>query len=177
MLDPKMYYTITKYYIINIELGGNTYTYRKSKLYYVTGIYYQLSREYTTEIAYELNVPEENNADSLNTGISGWFKFEQTYPIYLQNATVNSGIVKANGYKDGDANYLKFSIDPSLGASGKASINDSGTISINQDFGKDEYIKVNIYMAVSGNDRALGSGYNDDATYILLGSVRLGLER
>lgn len=177
MLDPKMYYTITKYYIINIELGGNTYTYRKSKLYYVTGIYYQLSREYTTEIAYELNVPEENNADSLNTGISGWFKFEQTYPIYLQNATVNSGIVKANGYKDGDANYLKFSIDPSLDASGKASINDSGTISINQDFGKDEYIKVNIYMAVSGNDRALGSGYNDDATYILLGSVRLGLER
>ena len=173
MLNPNMYYTTTKYYIINVNIGGKDYTYRKSKLYYVTGKYYKLSRDYETEIAYELNKP--NGESNLTTGISGWFNESQTYPIYLQQAHIEKGIISATGRESGSPDYLKFSIDPIDGASGKASIADNGTITINKEFGEDEYIKVNIYMEVSGNDRDIEK--DEDTTYILLGSVRLGLER
>ena len=173
MLNPNMYYTTTKYYIINVNIGGKDYTYRKSKLYYVTGKYYKLSRDYETEIAYELNKP--NGESNLTTGISGWFNESQTYPIYLQQAHIEKGIISATGRESGSPDYLKFSIDPIDGASGKASIADNGTITINKEFGEDEYIKVNIYMEVSGNDRDIEK--DEDTTYILLGSVRLGLAR
>lgn len=168
MLDPNMYYTTTKYYIINIKINNVSYMYRVSKLYYVTGYYYQLGRNYITEIAYNLNNEDET------TLLSEWLSSQAPSPIYLYDATVVSGsITIGSPSNQQNIQILKFSIDPIDGASGKALIDANGNITITS-FGKDEYIKVNIYMGVYGNDRKIGVS---DTTYILLGSVRLGLER
>lgn len=168
MLDPNMYYTTTKYYIINIKINNVSYMYRVSKLYYVTGYYYQLGRNYITEIAYNLNNEDET------TLLSEWLSSQAPSPIYLYDATVVSGsITIGSPSNQQNIQILKFSIDPIDGASGKALIDANGNITITS-FGKDEYIKVNIYMGVYGNDRKIGGS---DTTYILLGSVRLGLKR
>lgn len=169
MLDPNMYYTTTKYYIINIKINNVSYMYRVSKLYYVTGYYYQLGRNYITEIAYNLN-----NGD---TELADWLSKNAPSPIYLYQAAVNSGdIIPIESETIGpNATILKFSIDPIDGASGKAKIDNTGKITVTDvNFGVDQYIKVNIYMGVCGNDRKIGGS---DTTYILLGSVRLGLAR
>lgn len=169
MLDPNMYYTTTKYYIINIKINNVSYMYRVSKLYYVTGYYYQLGRNYITEIAYNLNKGD--------TELSDWLSKKASSPIYLYQASVNSGdIIPIEDESIGpNATILKFSIDPIDGASGKAKIDNTGKITVTDvNFGVDQYIKVNIYMGVYGNDRKIGGS---DTTYILLGSVRLGLER
>lgn len=169
MLDPNMYYTTTKYYIINIKINNVSYMYRVSKLYYVTGYYYQLGRNYITEIAYNLNKGD--------TELSDWLSKKASSPIYLYQASVNSGsIIPIEDESIGpNATILKFSIDPIDGASGKAKIDNTGKITVTDvNFGVDQYIKVNIYMGVYGNDRKIGGS---DTTYILLGSVRLGLKR
>ena len=62
------------------------------------------------------------------------------------------------------------------GASGKASIDSTGKITISSSFGLDEYIKVVLKLYVSGSDRQFGEN-ETNLTSIKLGEIRLGLKR
>ena len=170
-LDPNMYYPVTKYYIVNVKIGLITYSYQADGNMYVTGKFFKLVKDYSTEIAYVLQKTE--NSTSTENSISNWFSKSSSYPIYLVGAEIDTdGNIVANNDKmspDPDTNqylkYLKFSIDTSDGGSGKATIDEEGTITIQNDFSSDEYIKVLVQMKVSGG------------SYINIGYIRLGLTK
>ena len=95
--------------------------------------------------------------------------------MYLTNATVANGLVKEEGYSDITKGYFGFSLIVDEGASGKASIDSTGKITISNSFGLDEYIKVVVKLYVSGTDRDFDK--NENLSSIKLGEIRLGLKR
>ena len=170
MLANGKYYRAEKYYIAQVELGGQSYSYRVSNNYFVTGKYYSIGKSYAGEFAYAL----QNNDE---TSLTSWLN--KSYGLTLNSAQIsNGGVSVGNPFGNDQINsdFLNFSIDPTTGsgATGRATIDNNGSITIS-DFGRDEYIRVIINMAVSGQDRDITK--NADATFIELGDVQLGAVR
>lgn len=183
LLSSTGYYGVTKYYILRTTFNneeGDSFHYRATRNYLVTGIVYQLQRDYSKEIAFTLkeggHVVYFKNEDGLNNGWSnGAFTL---YQGEVKTASIEVGDVVS--VSDVSA-YMKYSLDLEKDNNvtltmGQAAITSEGTITLAGDFTQDQYIKVVIKMGVSGADRNI-SGEIDDTTYLILDTLNLALER
>lgn len=164
LLETGNYHSVEKYYIANVMVGGNTYSYQTSKTYFVTGYYYTLAR---TDNSIIMNRLEVTDTDGQKTStFSQWNSaFTMTY------AGLNGEALLIEDEKSNYTDYLVFSLDASDPlASGNASVNSDGTITYGQGFTRYDYINIAIRMRVSGADRSFNT---QDDTFILMETLSL----
>ena len=190
------YYSTTRYYIVNVTFedkdstnsentssgetstqadesttdttSSQSYSYRVSKPYTVTPVYFSLKKKGSTEIADVLKSGE--------TILDEWLG-ESSNAGQLYNADISQGSAVTNGslIKSPEIGNLKIELDKNEGSTNNVKINDNGSITLPSNFDDAEYIKVNIYVLVSGQDRSLNKE-TDSNYYYFLGSLKLGKE-
>jgi len=168
LLYPNDYYNVEKHYIMQCKIGGNTYSYRVSRNYIVTGYYYQLENQYALA---GNSVGFTMNPDILIVEEDGTIAYPNA-KVLIENWQDGSFKLKEAAYKDGAVSkateidkldYVSYRIEKSgselAGLTvGSATIDDSGTITLGETFNENQYIKVALDMPVSGTDRILGNG-------------------
>ena len=181
LLSSTGYYGVTKYYILRTDFSvenqvestenENYFHYRATRNYIVTGIVYQLQRDYSREIAFTLSKSEEEQE------VTSWSN---------GSFTLYQGEVKTSSIEIGNtvdvaniSEYMKYSLDLEKDSNvtltmGQATITSEGGITLVKDFEEDQYIKVVIKMGVSGADRQIGG---TDTTYLILDTLNLALTR
>ncbi len=171
LLGEVGYYNVRKYYIMNCVIDGSVYSYQVSRDYVVTGYYYTMVQEYITEIGFAMNP----------TGSSVTLANWKGDAFTLRSAEyVNGSVRVANDNLDA-GNLMEYSIDNTTGTIsgmtiGSATIdNNSGTITLGNNFNENQYIKVVLHMAVSGANRILAK--DGDASYYYLGTLNLSTKR
>ena len=176
LLEAKGYYDVQKYYLIKLDLEEESYYYRTSRTYSVTGTNFNLYKNYSDEICFVFN---EGVTNSTITSVvfADWSSAFKLYNAVVSNNTIqNSQVETALPDLDGDRlSCLRFYIlDEGNAAIGRAEIDDkTGKITFKSSLQKNEYIKVQIKMIVSGNDRTLGT---EDDTQLELGVLNLGVK-
>lgn len=175
------FYTVTKYYVVNVNFDpedNNTQSgglqeymsYRTQKTYEVTGYYYNITGKTTDEIIKLIT--------SKNYGDKSTFE-EWRGGIRATTRTANGTESDAETISN---NYLTFTLNKAADSgisggtlgSGNASIDSkSGTITFNDYFTYNQYIKVVIGLCVSGPDRDINSSDPGEATYNF-SPIRLG---
>jgi hypothetical protein len=171
LLGEVGYYNVRKYYIMNCVIDGSVYSYQVSRDYVVTGYYYTMVQEYITEIGFAMN-PTDSSVTLAN-----W----KGDAFTLRSAEYVNGSVRiANDNLDA-GNLMEYSIDNTTGTIsgmtiGSATIdNNSGTITLGDNFNENQYIKVVLHMAVSGANRILAK--DEDVSYYYLGTLNLSTKR
>lgn len=176
LLSSTHYYGVTKYYVLATKFGSeennaSTFYYRATRNYTVTGIVYQLERNYTDEIGFKIESEYKNEAWT-SAEISDW---KSAFTLY--KGTVEESSIIKGGIEEPDetiSSYLSYSLDLNNDSNstltmGKATIEGS-TIKLDSSFKSDQYIKVVIKMGVSGPDRNIGG---TDTTYLILDTLNL----
>lgn len=179
LLENNRYYTVTKYYVVNVNFdpddvnsdsdGLDSYmSYRTQKTYSVTGYYYNISGATTDEIIKEISSEDNGNTSTFSQwsdGVAAYIRDsrgqESKEPILADYLTFTLNRTADSGISGG-----------TLG-SGNASIDENGTITFNQYFNYNQYIKVVIGMYVSGTDRNISEHDTGEATYNF-SPIRLG---
>lgn len=182
------YYSTTRYYITNVTLSDDStdtgatssqsYAYRVSKPYTLTPTYFSLKKQGTTEIADVLNWVKDstNIAEDNKTGLNAWL-VGSSGAGQLYNAMINNGAVtEQSAITELESEYLKIELDKNEGTTNNVTINSDGSITLPSDFDDAQYIKVNIYVLVSGQDRNFNEGH-DSNYYYFLGSLKLGKKK
>lgn len=184
LLSLKSYHDVVKYYVMVCKIGANEYSYQVSKHYYVTGYHYKMEQTFITEIGFTMT-SEERDYNSDGTldrvvSINNWNSNGEAFT--LKQAQYKNGVVNTLDTDNTDFSYIQFSIDNSSSAIsgmtiGNASIPNAndGTIILGSSFNENQYIKVVLKMAVSGEDRDITNA--KDATYHYLGSLNLTTKR
>ena len=182
LLENNRYYTVTKYYVVNVNFdpddvnsdsdGLDSYmSYRTQKTYSVTGYYYNISGATTDEIIKEISSEDNGNTSTFSQwsdGVAAYIRDsrgqESKEPILAEYLTFTLNKTADSGISGG-----------TLG-SGNASIDENGTITFNQYFNYNQYIKVVIGMYVSGTDRNISEHDTGEATYNF-SPIRLGWDK
>lgn len=177
LLSATQYFGVTKYYILTTKFGNQddsapTFYYRATRNYTVTGIVYQLVRNYTDEIGFKIS----SSYDGTKWGKAELTNWKDAFILYEGKVTTSS-IELGNEIEPDDSNYssyFNYSLDlegnpNSALQMGKAKIKGS-TIELDSSFRPDQYIKVVIKMGVSGPDRTIGG---TDTTYLILDTLNL----
>ena len=179
LLENNRYYTVTKYYVVNVNFDpddvnsdsnglGSYMSYRTQKTYSVTGYYYNISGATTDEIIKAITISNNGNTSTFSEWSDG-------VAAYIRNS---------RGQESKEpilADYLTFTLNKTADSgisggtlgSGNASIDENGTITFNQYFNYNQYIKVVIGMYVSGTDRNISEHDTGEATYNF-SPIRLG---
>lgn len=175
------FYTVTKYYVVNVNFDpedNNTQSgglqeymsYRTQKTYEVTGYYYNITGKTTDEIIKRITSTDGGNTSEFGEWAGG---------IRATTRTANGTESDAGTISN---NYLTFTLNKTADSgisggtlgSGNASIDSkSGTITFNEYFTYNQYIKVVIGLRVSGPDRDINSSDPGEATYNF-SPIRLG---
>lgn len=178
------FYTVTKYYVVNVNFdpedvnsdsdGLDSYmSYRTQKTYEVTGYYYNITGATTDEIIKKITSQDGGKTSEFEYWRSG---------IRATTRTANGTESDAGTISN---NYLTFTLNKAADSgisggtlgSGNASIDSkSGTITFNEYFTYNQYIKVVIGLCVSGPDRDINSSDPGEATYNF-SPIRLGWDK
>lgn len=178
------FYTVTKYYVVNVNFDpedNNTQSgglqeymsYRTQKTYEVTGYYYNITGATTDEIIKKITSQDGGKTSEFEYWRSG---------IRATTRTANGTESDAGTISN---NYLTFTLNKAADSgisggtlgSGNASIDSkSGTITFNDYFTYNQYIKVVIGLCVSGPDRDINSSDPGEATYNF-SPIRLGWDK
>ena len=178
------FYTVTKYYVVNVNFDpedNNTQSgglqeymsYRTQKTYEVTGYYYNITGATTDEIIKKITSQDGGKKSKFEYWRSG---------IRATTRTANGTESDAGTISN---NYLTFTLNKAADSgisggtlgSGNASIDSkSGTITFNEYFTYNQYIKVVIGLCVSGPDRDINSSDPGEATYNF-SPIRLGWDK
>lgn len=157
-LTHNAYYMQDKYYLAGVGTGTSSDAYyRVTKSYYVTGKYFSVRNNDTSEVSKVLSKGE-------NTFVDDW-----AVNLEFVTASCSENGINSEGYsyasnKIGD-DELSFEIDETQSVGVVEIDAQSGVITVKDDFTVDYYVTINIYQKVSGN----GSLH-------YLGSVRLTLK-
>ena len=182
LLENNRYYTVTKYYVVNVNFDpkddnsdglGSYMSYRTQKTYSVTGYYYNISGATTDEIIKAITSTDNGNKSTF----SQWRDGVAAYIRDSRGQESSAGMISEDNLKD----YLSFTLNRTADSgisggtlgSGNASIDENGTITFNQYFNYNQYIKVVIGMYVSGTDRNISEHDTGEATYNF-SPIRLG---
>ena len=162
-------YNVRKYYILTTKFNnteGTTYHYRISRDYVVSGVAYSITQKYTEPIGFVIGNGTETTLANSEFTFSEWGP--KAFTLYKKDASAETEIDFAS-----ISNYIKFSLsyDDADSLLGNAEITDDGKITLGADFTPDQYIKINVKMAVSGDDRDIDT--TDDSNYISLGFLFL----
>lgn len=180
LLENNRYYTVTKYYVVNVNFdpddvnsdsdGLDSYmSYRTQKTYSVTGYYYNISGATTDEIIKAITSTDNGNKSKFSEWSDG-------VAAYIRDSSDQESKEESIS-----AEYLTFTLNKTADSgisggtlgSGNASIDENGTITFNQYFNYNQYIKVVIGMYVSGTDRNISRHDPGEATYNF-SPIRLG---
>lgn len=162
MVAKGTYANATRYYVAQVLIGTTSYYYRIEKRYAVTARYFDMV--VNNEFA---SVLQKNE-----TAVGNWLTPSATF--YDAKTDERGIVVRGSTSSTITTSDFTFSIDPSEGAAGRASIDARGTITIDNDFRAGEYIKVLIYTYVTGNGRgSLDTSGNSGK--VELGFVKLEL--
>ncbi len=178
-LGSNNYFGINKYYIVNGKyLNDETiYAYRFTANYTVTGYAYVLQK-LQTPIAFTIDITDEESTQSdYNIRLENWM----TGAFKLKRATLSNGsITTGEDVSVSDKlQYFSFAIEESPDSSGSsvgnAKISSEGILTIPKSFTRDQYVKIQILMKVSGKDRNIGEDETGDGK-VILGTVNVSLK-
>lgn len=178
-LGSNNYFGINKYYIVNGKYSNdeNVYAYRFTANYTVTGYAYVLQK-LQTPIAFTIDIKDAGSTESeYNIRLEKWM----TDAFKLKRATISNGsITIGEDVSVSDKlQYFSFAIEESPDSSGSsvgnAKITADGVLTIPKSFTRDQYVKIQILMKVSGKDRNIGNDETGDGK-VILGTVNVSLK-
>ena len=151
-------------------------SYRTQKTYSVTGYYYNISGATTDEIIKAITSTDNGNKSTFTQ----WSDGVAAYIRDSRGQESSASMISGDNLKD----YLSFTLNRTADSgisggtlgSGNASIDENGTITFNQYFNYNQYIKVVIGMYVSGTDRNISEHDPGEATYNF-SPIRLGWDK
>lgn len=162
-------HSVTKYYIVQASLDDGkgtssteTYYYTVNKNYKVSGVYKDFKQSYTTFTGYTIDQDsgEVQSDNSIKISYANW----STDAFTVTPAT---GITAPDG--------LKFKIvEVGVSLIGVASFDDSGNLILTQKLQSNEYIAIDVFMAVSGTNRDLTDTTGEEGYLCKLGTLVLG---
>ncbi len=189
-------YSVTKHYIAQCEFGSKTpttpettadestttpanqtYNYRVSADYEVTGFVYNLKKNYSGEIGFTINSTyTENSGENPKWSPATFAQWNSAFSLY-NGITTNGGKIEVDLgsqpiNKDVALDYLSFKLDNKGGETslGNATIDADGTIQLSNTFTPNQYIRVVVLMKVSGQER---DAANNEGTKVILGELNL----
>jgi len=178
-LGSNNYFGINKYYIVNGKYSNDetVYAYRFTANYTVTGYAYVLQK-LQTPIAFTIDIKDAGSTESeYNVRLENWM----TDAFKLKRATISNGsITIGEDVSVSDKlQYFSFAIEESPDSSGSsvgnAKITADGVLTIPKSFTRDQYVKIQILMKVSGKDRNIGNDETGDGK-VILGTVNVSLK-
>ena len=154
--------SVTKYYIASCTIDKTAFNYQVSRTYSVRGVYSGFSQGYTGFVGNTIIQP---NGETIEIPFANWA----------------GGAFTFNGSSVSEPTNLRFEIVEEAGAvigiasfKKDANNNPTSTLVLTKTLAANEYIKVRVLMAVSGEDRNISTISDENTIWLEVGQLRLG---